>query len=390
MRKYRGEAIFPGGSQGTVAPPSGSSSYLNRHALGIDIGSSSIKAVEVENSPGGIAITSASCVATPEGAIRDGVVEDVPAIAGTIRQLTRRGRFSAVSANIGIGGSSVILRWIELPQIGEDDLQEAARLEARRYLPFSPDEAVIYAVRLQDTQRDGAQRTRVLLIAARRTMVESRAQALERAGLEPLAMDIEPFAIQRAFSASIGGAGLFWRDQPVAFIVVGSSTINMHVAQEFELKFSRSIPFSGSKLAESIEQSLCTFDSLRADGEHGEGEPQQAHAVEPEEGEELRRLTREIGRLLAYYQSLFPERSYEGLLDKVILTGGGAALKGIDAYLSENLGRKIELGNPFNQIPTKISAFEFESIRSQGPAYAAAMGLALRDVTHGSTGAVAA
>jgi type IV pilus assembly protein PilM len=362
-----------------VAPPSGSSSYFSRRTLGIDIGSSSIKAVEIEESPGGIAITSASCVATPPNVIQDGVVKNIPALSGSIRRLVRSGNLTARQASIGIGGSNVVLRWIEMPHIADEDLQEAARFEARRYLPFSPDEAVIDAVRLRDSQREGDKRTRVLLIAAKRTAVESRAQSLERAGIEPAGMDIEPFAIQRAFSTTIGGVGLFWRDQPVAFIVAGSSTIDMHVSQRLELRFSRSIPFCGSKLVGAVEQKILDLSSRAAKTRRGAEEPAEL-SVQDEESEELKRLTREIARLLAYYQSLFPERSYEGLLEKVILTGGGASLKGIDEYLSGNLGRTIELGNPFNQIPTKISASEFGSIRSQGPAYAAAMGLALRGV----------
>jgi Tfp pilus assembly PilM family ATPase len=313
-----------------------------RLPIGVDISATAIKAVEIEDTLDGVAVTAVGAAPTPPGSLERGRITDVRAVARTVREVVHRGRFTSRRAAMGLGGEALTLRWIQLPNLSGEELTAAARYEARKFLRHETEAMAVEALRLGEGSPD-AESIRVLVAAAPHAVVEMHAEAALRAGLVPTAVEIEPIAVLRALMRSAGPRGLFWRDQPMAFVLLDQSTMGMYVGQRGELRFSRTIPM----------------------GERGEEETDPV------------RVAREISRLLSYYRSLFPERSYEGILDRVTLSGPGACTPGLTDELAKRLGIRIEVGNPFAQTAVRIDGATFAAIDGRQPHFVVAVGLAL-------------
>jgi Tfp pilus assembly PilM family ATPase len=313
-----------------------------RPPIGLDINAAEIKAVEIEDTLDGVAVTAVGVAPTPEGVFEKGRITDVRAVARTVREVIARGRFTARRAAMGLGGEALTLRWIQLPNLSGRELSAAARFEARKFLRHETEPMAVEAMRLGDGSPD-AQSVRVLVAAAAQSVVEAHTEAAVRAGLVPAAVEIEPISVLRALMRSGGPRGLFWRDQPQAFVILERSTMGMYVGQRGELRFSRTIAMA----------------------ERGSEDPNPG------------RVAREISRMLSYYRSLFPERSYEGILDRVTLSGPGACVPLLAEDLAKRLGIRIEVGNPFTQTAVRIEGATFAAIDGRQPHFAVAMGLAL-------------
>ena len=170
--------------------------FSKESALGIDIGSSCIKAVEIVPTPKGWELVNAAVTPCPKDAIKDGVVVNVPEVAQAIKSMMRDASIKATGAICGIAGAQVIVRQVQFPKVPEAALRKSIRFEAGKYISTSVEDSIVEFEIVGDAEEAG--QMNVWLVAAPREMIDSRVQAMESAGLDPLVIDIEAFSLIRA------------------------------------------------------------------------------------------------------------------------------------------------------------------------------------------------
>lgn len=362
-----------------------------RLALGIDIGLYAIKAILLEETVEGLAVRHAARVMTPPNAVKDGIVVGRREVAARLRQIVRQSGCRIGAASLSIPTEQALVRWIDLPRMDHENLRAATRFEARKYLPYPVDHAEVEIVPMEQAGAEEEGRMRALLAAAPRAVVRSHAETLEMAGLEVASVELEPLALLRAQNAPHVQQGALWRGQPIAYVQLGEESSGMCVVQDMNLRFVRAISWGGVRLTQALVTALgCTAEEAQAIKEQDDATLDENGRFSWSEGEarretdamgaELERLHREIQRLLNYYRSLFPERSYEGILDRVILCGGTADLDGLARYFAKTLQVEVMVRNPFHSLASRLSSGGFKAIEGRGASFVVAIGLALGEL----------
>lgn len=352
--------------------------------LGIDIGSRTIKIVAARESSGHLEIRAASSTNLPEGLVENGIILD-PQKAGKFISagLAEFGE-PVSSAVFSVPSSLAALRWVALPNLPTEELREAARFKVRRHLPFPAESAYIEASAPNSGSGDGDQS---LVIAVRREVIDSRAEALESAGLTPIAAELEAQAILRVVERRLSDQSALWRDATLTIIDLGATFTHMYVVQNQRLQFIRGVRFGSDRIAASLARRL-EIPKLEAEQylTHPETCLTPDGTVRLRTGDivvqvditsEIEKLTKEFLRLLRYFRSLHPERSYAGILDHILVCGGLAGLKGLSEYLAASLGLRVELARPFGGMVAQLSQETFESTASRQEAFTVVVGLAL-------------
>lgn len=351
-----------------------------------------MKAVLLEDSPEGVVVRGAERIRTPAGSVENGVVAGRKAMAAEIREVVRRCGGRVRAATIAVPTEHIIVRWVDLPLMDSASLRAATRFEARKYLPYPVDRADVQIVPMGDDAIVPDGRMRGLLVACPRDVVRSRAEALEAAGLEVAAAGIEPFAVLRSLGAASQRRGVLWRGQPTAYVMLGEETSGIFVVQDGHLRFVRSISWGGARITNALAEKLgCSREEAEEIKERRSSAVEVDGTYTWEAGEErkatdalaseLGRMRREIQRLLNYYRSLFPERSYEGLLNRVVLSGGPANLRGLDTYFSAALEIEVAVRSPFESVASRLSPRSFAAIGGYENSMAVALGLAMEGLT---------
>jgi type IV pilus assembly protein PilM len=358
-------------------------------SLGVDIGTRMTKVIGLATKAGNLEIQAAINFKLPADLIDNGVVQE-PKTFGRIlqSQLAPTGcRFQ--EAVFSIPTNLAVLRWINLPDLPPDELRQAARYKVKRHLPFPVEDAYVEATppAIEESEEAGTS----LVIAVRKEIVASRAQAMLYAGLAPIRAELEAQAILRVIERRLNSLSVLWRDASLTIIDIGGSNTHMYVVQNQRLQFMRGVKFGanlfGQAIAEALElpfedanELLSTAGAhLDADGiatiPTGDG-PIRVSLLEP-----LEKLTREFMRLLRYFRSLHPERSYAGILDHMVVCGGLVGLDGLCDYLGRCLGLKVESAQPIAGVIAKFNRESFQSISNRQEALAVVMGLALSGIS---------
>lgn len=372
---------------------------------GVDIGSRYIKAVQAESAgPGRWRILRAAVVPTPKDSVRDGVVVDPQAAGAAVRELFKTAGIDANGAAAAISGASVIVRHVKLPRMAESVLRKSVRYEAGKYISSSVEDSQIEfeitgAVPGEDDKMG------VMLVAAPNDMVESRLATLEAAGLEPIAIDVEAFALQRALldlAGGMPGAGV-----TLALLDIGALTTDVNIVTDGRFALTRNISIAGDNFTTALKNvtrktEWADLEELKTQVDMAtlllpDADPEAAalaRAVQPA----LDELLREVRRSINYYQSQLSDPANSnlpagvsvetggGAVSKIVVTGGSARLKGIDTYMAARLGTPVEIWNVFDNPSFDVSAFAPEFLHEHHALLSTGIGLALRDlgptVTH--------
>lgn len=347
---------------------------MARHsgAVGIDIGSAAIKVVELsaDGANGNGATRAAASAPTPAGVIEEGRIKDAQAVGRALRELVQGAGIRTRRAVTAVNGQVALMREVRMPQLPPEEMRQAARFEVERYLPYPIAEVTFDTVVVGDTREGAAAggKLDVLVVAARTDVLRQHTAALQAAGLEPAVVEVEPLAVARAV------AGRAAPDQVTACVHLGSAVTMILVIEGEAPRVIRTVAFGTTQLLEAAAARLGATgeapEVLQARlASAGSGDvPGLREAID----ESLSSLVTEIRRSLEYYggryRAVTPER--------VVVTGGGAALPGMTASLSSALDLQVELGDPF----AALGGFPKKSPADSGAAYAVAAGLARRGV----------
>lgn len=345
--------------------------------VGLDLGHHSIKLVTLDRTASGYRVTRAVSTPMPPEAMKDGVVTDPDAVSFAIRQLLKQCKVSANAAYLSVAGASVVVRTVRIPEMPEATLRKSIKFEAGRYVPNSVEDSFI-EFEILGSAGDG--QMDVLIVAAPKDIVESRVRAVEAAGLEVEAVDIEPFAAFRSLVEA--DPSVDPSIDTIALIDIGSSTTNVSVVSKGVFAMTRSIPQGGSTLTEALAK---YFKLSPEDAEEGKAQLDLRLLIQdsaPSENPPLRviqphvdDLVREMRRSLNYYQSQQTEAGSPSTVTRILLCGGGARLAGLPEYLAHKLGMPVVSCGLFDN--TRFLYAGLDEI-GNGVELAVASGLALR------------
>ena len=354
-------------------------------ALGVDIGMHRTKAMTVADDYGGVAVTAVCSFHTPPGTVTAGVVKAPRKLGRLLANELRARGIAPRSGVFSVPSSEAALKWVRVPLLRGDELREAARFKVKRGLPFDIADAYVAA---SDPEPDGDAATGLsLVIAVRRAVVDSRAETLEAAGIEPAGAELEAQAILRVLGRGLCERGPIWRDASITIIDIGGAQTHMVVVQGRRLQFIHGVRFGADAIVEAVASSLeisreqaaaslvDPATKLTLDGiiETARGTERSAVSV----GKPLDKLTQEFVRLLRYYRSLHPERSYAGILEHAVVCGGFAGLQGLPEYLAQSLGLRVERARPLLGTVSQGDGEVFKVLYDRQEAFTVVMGVAL-------------
>jgi type IV pilus assembly protein PilM len=342
-------------------------------AVGLDIGSSSVKLVQLKESKGGYSLQAYGHAPLPPEAIVDGALMNSAAIVAAIQELVGQQKVRSREVAIGVRGHSVIIKKISLPRMTQEELDESIQWEAEQYIPFDVKDVNI-DTQILSKDGDAAGQMDVLLVAAKKDMINDYTSVCAEAGLAATVVDVDAFAVENAFEANYDmPAG-----QPVVLINVGAAVSNINIVQNGNATFTRDITLGGNAFTEEIQKQLnISYDeaeALKVGGHQGETD-----AVVPQEVERViqgvaDQLSGEIQRSLDFYAAT----AVESHISKVYLSGGTARIPALFKAIERRAGVPVEILNPFNRIEVDPKRFDSTLITSAAPSAAVAVGLALR------------
>ncbi len=379
--------------------------------VGLDLGSYTIKAVQVEPTRTGWRLVQLAQCPTPADSIRDGVIVQPEEVASAIKRLLRDNAFRASAAVTAIAGASVIVRQVTLPKMTEAMLSKTIRYEAGKYVSTSIEDSYVGFEILGDVEsapQEGEQaekQMQVLLVVAPREMVDAQIRTVELAGLEALAIEVEAFALYRALFETNRVAMERLGGRPAAIADIGATYTNLYIVSSDGFFLTRTIPIAGDAFTQTVQSLLhCSWSEAerfkrtvdfkqllkrrstrsRATATEAEAMPESTMGSEEEavlkamQGQ-VDELLREVRRSLHYYQSQFPEGSPQGQVGNLIITGGSSQLSGLAEYASARLGLEVETGDPFNNPDFDTAHISAEALQMFTPVLGIAVGLAVRE-----------
>jgi type IV pilus assembly protein PilM len=341
--------------------------------VGLDIGSSAVKAVELRPVGKGYKVVAFGMEPLPPDAIVDGAIIDGAAVADAIRRLFDTQGITTREVAASLSGNAVIVKKITLPAMTDAELAASIMWEAEQYIPFDIQDVNLDCQVLSRPPKGVAAGTMdVLLVAAKKETLADYTGVIAQAGRIPSIMDVDAFALQNAYEVNYGA-----RDAIVALLNVGASAININIVRGDQSLFTRDVPVGGNAYTEALQKDFQipheAADLLKR------GIP--ADGLDPMQVQSTVLMVTE-GLLLEVHKTLDFFRGTTGAdhIDLLLVTGGGAQVDGLVDALHDRLGIPVEVFDPFKAIAFEPSLFGVPSQAEAAAASAVAVGLALRRV----------
>lgn len=340
--------------------------------LGIDISSTTVKLLELSRSGDRYRIEGYSVSALPQDAVVEKNVNNVEAVAAALRAVVAQSRTKTRQVVAAVAGSSVITKIIPMPMgLSDDELEMQISLEADQYIPYPLDEVSI-DFEVQDAVSGRDDQVNVLLAACRRETIDSRVEALELADLNISVMDVEAYAMERAFELVRNQAGIDDR-ATVAILDIGATMMTLSVLHRGKTVYTREQLFGGKQLTDEIMRryGLPLEEAGLAKKQGGLPDDYQADVLDPFR----EAVVQQVGRSLQFFFSSSDFTS----VDCIVLAGGVAAMDDLPQLVKERLGVQAVVANPFADmmVSPKVNAI---ALNSDAPALMIACGLAIRGV----------
>lgn len=345
--------------------------FKKENPIGLDIGSSYIKIVRISDSKSGNELSLFDMAPIPFGAVEDGVVADKTALTNALKGLLKKNGINSGRVVVGVSGhSSVIIKRVTIPLMSEEELALSIQVEAEQYVPFDINDVNI-DFQILGKNADEESQMDVLLVAVKKEVINDYCSIVEGAGLEPVIVDVDSFAIGNMYEANYET-----EEGAVALINIGSGITNINILKDGQPVFTRDSAVGGNYQTEALEHE---FGVNREDAERLkkgqliEGVPPEAVKLEIASSSD--EIFSEIYRSFEFYKS----SSSDSDIRKIILSGGSALIEGFPEMTEERIGIPVEVADPFKKI--NISAkLDAGYVKANAAISAVAVGLALRKV----------
>ena len=338
--------------------------------LGLDISSTTVKLLELSYSGDRYRVESYAVSSLPQDAVIEKNVNDVDGVANAVRSVVAQSRTKLKNASAAVAGSSVITKIIDMPAgLSDDDMETQLTLEADQYIPYPLDEVAIdFEVQGPSPERDG--QVEVLLAACRRETIDSRVEAIEGAELTAKIMDVEAYAMERAYTLLQHQLDLD-EGATVAVVDIGATMTTLSVLNNGQTIYTREQLFGGKQLTDEIMRryGLPLEEAGLAKKQGGLPDDYEPEVLEPFKDAVVQQVARSL-------QFFFSSSQYNDV-DYIILAGGVSSMEGLTELVQEKLGTPTAVANPFAEM-TISSRVNAVALSSDAPAMMIACGLAMR------------
>lgn len=339
--------------------------------LGVDISSSSVKILELSQQGDRYRVESYAVEPLPPNAVVEKNITDVEAVGEAVRRVVAKSRTKVRQAAVAVSGSAVITKVIQMPEgMNEFELEDQIALEADQYIPFPLDEVAI------DFEVQGPSETRpgqvdVLLAACRKENVDVREDALEIGGLTARVVDVEAYALERAYTLIEPQLGAQDEDLLVAVVDIGATMTTLSVLSSGQTVYTREQIFGGKQLTEEIQRryGLSFEEAGLAKKQGGLPDDYELEVLSPFR----EAVVQQVARALQFF---FGASQYN-TVDYVVLAGGTASVQGLTEMVEEKTGTPTLVANPFADmsVDSRVNA---SALRNDAPSLMIACGLAMR------------
>lgn len=344
-----------------------------KSTAGLDIGSSSIKMVELEGKLNNLSLVSLGFENLPGDTIIDGQIMELNVVSDVIRSVCSNHQVSADNVVTGVSGHSVILKNIVLPRMSQEELEESIDWHAEEHIPYDlADVSLDYQVTFETEES-----TNVLIAACKRDRIDNVKQAIQLAGKTPVVIDVDTFALQNCYEVNY----LPTEDDVVTLLNIGASTMNVNIVQGTRSLFTRDITVGGSQFTDVLQRSLgLNFQEAEAvkRGVVDAVEGIEEKSIEPLMNNVTEVVAMEIQKTFDFYRATTEDN--ETVVQKILISGGGSKLAGLAEELAHRLELPVEVLNPFRNIKVDDKKFDPEYMSEIVPEMAVAVGLAVRGV----------
>ena len=339
-----------------------------RRVAGVDIGSSSLKLVELKDTSKGWMLQHFAQIPLERGIIQNGLITDQDALTKRIKKLFKASRYHGRFVTTALSGHVVMINKAGFRKMEEEELREVIVDEAGEYFPFDDIRDINFDFHICSEETADPNHMEVVIAAARKEVTESYVSAIERAGSRVTVMDIDSFALETAYEENYD----FDADDITALVNIGASITNINIVRNAESVFTRNIMMGGSSVTETLEKELdVSFEEaemIKLEGPGGNDETAIGILgyLDP--------IFLEMGRSFDYFSSTVNGSP----LSRILLSGGCAGIPGISDAMKDRFRCEVELFDPFGNILYNKNVFSTSYMREIGPIAAIGVGLALR------------
>ncbi len=347
----------------------------NNALLGIDISSTAIKLIELSRgagpTPSAIRVETFAIEHLPPNAVAEKKIVDADAVGRSIQKALNKAGTKTKRAAVAVSGSAVITKVISMSgSLNDAEMENQIQLEADQYIPY-PLEEVNIDFDVIGPSASSPDMVDVLLAASRRENVDDRVNALEIAGLTAAVVDVEAYAMENACALLLSDRDGGDSGHTVAVADVGATTTTLHVLHKGEIVYTREQNFGGQQLVDEVQRRYAMPREQAAqrilDGDVADSYESDVLGPFKEA------LAQQIGRALQFFYS----GTAYNRVDQIILAGGAAGIRQVDALVQERLGLPTMVGNPFGRMSLSPRVNAQELMR-EAPGMMIAVGLALR------------
>jgi type IV pilus assembly protein PilM len=336
--------------------------------VGIDIGSHAIKVCQLKRTDKAYAVVNLGSATLPEGAVDDGTLNDPEVVGKTIAELFKHLKIKKKKVGFSISGYSVIVKKVNLAVMSEEELEKHIQTEAEQYIPFDLDDVYLDFQDLK-TNYEGLERTDVMLVAAKKEIVDDYLEMLEDLNLKPVIVDVDGFALENTYEYN------YPKNENVALVDIGASKMNINIISNGISVVARDIVVGSRQLTEQIQAAFdLQFEKAEA--------LKLGHTPAEDKQEEIADIfsstctqwVLEIKKAIDLYHANHPDAP----LSRLVLSGGGSKVSGLIDFLANETDLPVELFNPFSNMTVNSKKIDPAYLNNVGPEMAIATGIAIR------------
>lgn len=350
-----------------------SKGFAKKSIVGLDVGSSSVKAIELSGKIGNLSLANLAYGQLPSDSVVDGQIMEMNDVSNVIAGLFSQHSIKSERVAAGVSGHSVIIKNILVPQMSESELEESIDWHAEEHIPFDiADVSLDYQV--VNSTADSLQ---VLMAACKRERIQNLRQAIQLAGKQPEVVDVDAFALQNCYE-------LNYQPNPeevVALLNIGASTMNINIVCGTQSVFTRDTSVGGNLYTTALQKELGLTREQAEDLKRNSATEFVAADGETRNVDEIfesvtEMLAHEISKTFDFYRATADESSFG--VNRILVAGGAAKARGLIDYLVNRFEMPVEMLNPFRCVSVDERRFDPEWMREVTPEVVVAVGLALR------------
>ena len=342
----------------------------SKSLVGLDIGSSAVKAVELKPAGKGFKVSAFGSQPIPPDSIVDGAILDGTAVVDAIKRLLDGLKVTTKDVAASLSGNAVIVKKISLPSMTEAELAESIYWEAEQYIPFDIQDVNLDYQILDRASGGGKSTMEVLLVAAKKEKIADYTGVIGQAGRVAVVIDVDAFALQNAYEANYGTEA----DAVVVLLNAGASATNINILHGDQSVFTRDISTGGNAYTEALQKELNLPFEQADELKRGVG----VDSVTYDDARPvLRAVTENVMLEVQKTFDFFRTSAASDRITRILVSGGASRAEGFVEMLGERFQAPVEFFDPFKRVTFDAAKFGVDAA-DVGPTAAVAVGLALR------------